>query len=300
MPPEIEREEPTGNIDGIDADALLAEVENGSSRNIPMEAPKADPVAAAATPAPTISDFEFEYNGKQIKVPYQDPKVKTWAAQGYDYSQKMAQFNQQKAEFEKSFSPYKLIDDFAKQNPDWWEHVEKSYQARKQSGATPNASANPDLQALTAQIKAELENELKPIKDNFEQTKLKEQQAKIQSEDQALENEIKSIREQYKDLDWDTKDQTGQSLEMKVVKHAIDNDIKNFRAAFRDYNHENLIKRAQESGKSLQTKELQKRTKLGIIGESSTPKKGINPAEGVKNKSYNDLLRESLEEAGIA
>jgi hypothetical protein len=69
-----------------------------------------------------------------------------------------------------------------------------------------------------------------------------------------------------------------------------------FRAAFRDYYNDHLLGKAKEEGKELVSKELQKRTKLGILGESPKPSKGLTVAAGVKNKSYNDLVQEALAE----
>lgn len=294
-------ENPTGDMDGIDADALLSQIEASGSGEIPMHAPEPKETQEAPTQnSPTAAELEFLYGDKAVKVPFTDPRVKQWASQGYDYAQKMAEFNRRNGEFEalqKSHAPYKAIDEYAKQNPDWWKHVESSFEARKLGGA-PAASANQDLEALKAQLKAELESEFKPIKEFHTNFVEKEQ-------DERLGQEIESIRKEYANLDWDTPDQQGQSLEQRVVKHAIEMGLDgskkgHFRAAFRDFNHEHLVKNAEDKGKEQINKELQKRTKLGLLGASPTPKKGIAQAEGVKNKSWNDLEREALEELGIA
>lgn len=293
-------ENPSGNMDGIDADALLAQIEGSGNGEIPMSAPAAQEPAAPPAAAPTAAELEFLYGDKPVKVPYTDPRVKQWAAQGYDYAQKMSEFNRRTQDFEtreKALSPYKSIDDYAKQNPDWWQHVESSYAARKQAGGA-GAAAGSDLETLKAQIRQELEAEIKPIKDFH--TSFKEQK-----EDEALGQEIESIRKKYADLDWKTPDQHGQSLEARVVKHALDMGLDgskpgHFRAAFNDFNHEHLVKLAADKAKEDQNKELQKRTKLGLLGTSPTPKSGIAQAEGVKNKTYNDLEREAKDEYGIA
>lgn len=293
----LENDEPTGNIEGIDADALLSEIEGGGNRDIPMSDP-AQSAEPEKTPAEVASELAFMHGEKEIKIPLSDPKLKQWAQQGYDYSQKMAGFNQERQkwelerqEFEKKVSPYKTIDEYARQNPEWWKYVEDNWNKREQT-------SNPD--ASTQNIPDWVKQKLETADQFISEVKKERSEQRVKDEDKALTEDIQGLRKQYENLDWDTPDHSGHSLEKRVLKHALDNGIKSFKTAFRDYYHEHLIKLHEERGKEQIGKELQKRSKLGIIGQSPTPKKGINPAEGVKNKSYEDLLREAKEEAGVA
>lgn len=298
-------DEPTGRIDGIDADQLLQDVESGGARGIPMhaDAPTADHNPTSANPSPaaptqqTLAEYEFEHGGKAIKVPFTDPRAKTWIQQGYDYSQKMAAFNQQKADLEGSYSPYKMIDEYAKQNPDWWKHVESAYQSKDAKPGQAHGGASPI--ELPSEVKQKLQ-ELDEIKPFISELKSEREQTRIKQEDDELAGQMKSIREKYADLDWKSVDEAGQSIEKRVLKHAVDNDIKNYKTAFNDYYQEHLVKLQVDRAKENATKELQKRTKLGIIGESPTPRKGPQSTEGVRNKSYENLLNEAKEELGIA
>lgn len=289
--------EPTGNTEGIDADALLREIEGGGSANRPMQA-QPEQTQQSQPAQQTPEEFEITWNGKQIKAPKE--KALQWASQGYDYSQKMAELTRQRAEwetkqkeFEQSYTPYKTIDEYAKQNPEWWSHVEQSYQQKLANAqAAAPGQTSPEIEGLKAKL-----TEIEKFKTDLE---AKEAAQKAEKEQQVLEGEIKSIRDTYKDLDWTSRDESGLDLEQRVLKHAIDNGIQSVRAAFRDYQHDHLLKLAAERAKESQTKDLQKRTKLGLLGQSQAPKKGLTPAEGVKTKSYEDLMREAKEEFGIA
>lgn len=295
--------EPTGNIDDIDADALLEQIESSSNQDIPMAAPQSDETVQETQPTQEsiqqqIQELAFKHQDKEIRVPFTDPRVSQWASQGYDYAQKIAQFNQerqsilqQKEQYEKEYSPYKTIDQFAKENPEWWEHIQQSYEARKQG--MPHGEE-------ATRVPKEILDKLSKHEQFISQIEQEKERARIEKEDSALNQEISSIREQYKDLDWNTPDESGLSLEKRVIKHAVDNKIANFRAAFRDYNHDNLLKLTESRAKETLTKENQKRTKLGIIGQSPTSQKSVKTAEGIKNKTYDDLMREALFEAGIA
>lgn len=294
----IEQNIPEQNEDEIDVDALLTSIEErGSGQDIPMTQPESEaPPAKAESPqVPAAStaaqEFEIAWNGKTIKAPVD--KVKQWASQGYDYNQKMQEYNQLKQELEgrgkKYDSEYKPIDEYIAQNPQWWEHVQQAYQNReKMSQDNPLAQ---EIQSLKSQLKEVVE---------FKNT-IAEEKAQVErvKEDEKLTTEIQSIREKFADLDWQGVDESGLSLEQRVLKHAIENDIKTFRAAFMDLNHETLLKKAEERGKEQVSKDIQKRNKLGLLGKSPAPTRHASNTESVKDKSYEQLMDEAIEEMGL-
>ena len=73
-------------------------------------------------------------------------------------------------------------------------------------------------------------------------------------------------------------------------------NAKGFKAAFRDYMHERLVKDAELKGKESAQQEIQRRNKLGLLGTTPTPLKTIQPAVNLKDKSYEELAREALQE----
>lgn len=273
--------------ESFDVDATMEAIE-APSTGIPMH----DPVETPAQKTPEQTEFEFQYNGKNIKAPVD--KFKQWASQGYDYSQKMADFNRRTQEFEtqsKSLSPFREVDEYARQNPEWWNHVRSAYESRAQQ------------QQQVGDIPQELTGVIDPLKskiDEIDQWRQSVEQERVayqrNQEDQALEGEIKSIRESYQDLDFDRVDEQGHTLEAKVLKHAVDNGIKNFKTAFRDYMADELVKRAEARGREAAVKERQENAKRGLLGRTQAPTKGITVAQNHRNKSYDDLVRESLAE----
>jgi hypothetical protein len=264
-------------------DSLLTQ--EAPSREIPMSAPR--PQAAAP------QNYKIKVNGKEIEAPLD--KVLKWAEMGYNYPQKAAELNQKEQAFlsrqkqieelENKFKPYKEVDEYASKNPDWWTQVQQSYQQK-----IAGAQTNPELQ----QLKEELQD-LKKFRDEYSSEK---QSLKTQEEDKKLSGEVESIRKSYPNIDFDSPDDEGKSLEMKVLQHAMDQGIQSFRVAFRDYYHDHLLGKAKEEGKELVSKTIQQRSKLGILGETSKPTKGLKSAENVKNKTYEQLAREALDELG--
>ncbi len=279
--------------DDIDVDALLAEVEapTGAAAETPPE-------PAAAPDWRQSFEWKFKSGDKEIVVDDAD-KARTWLSQGHNYAQKMGALNQERAAWQrqreeqdarvKAYEPFKELDDYAKQNPDWWKHVSESYQQRG-----------------VAQVPPELQAHLSPVLQRLEQTegvlqqwKSAEEQKQIEAEDAKLDQEVQSIREKHPNIDLSAVDpESGRSLEWRIYKHAADNGIKSFTTAFRDYLHDRLIDDAKASTLSQQAKDAQDKAKKGIIGTTRTPTKGLQVAS-TKGKSYDDLMREGMAELGL-
>jgi hypothetical protein len=296
---------------GMDVDALLASIDGDRQGEIPMTsseegtqietdtpAPAAEQKPAEQTQAPATQEIEFTWNGKQIKAPITDPRLKQWASQGYDYNQKMAEFNQRQAEIQKQAEwakqaedRYKAIDEYVQKNPQFWDHVTQTWtQAQSQNPlADPN---NPVTQKLQA-----TESKLSQIEQFIESQRQAQEAALQQQEDQRLNQEIKSIQEKYPDLDLTQVDESGKTLETRVLEFAIENGIKKFSTAFNAFNHDRLLKLAEEKGKEAAQRELQKKTKLGLLGTSPTPTRGFSQPKNIKEQSYESLYEEALQEA---
>lgn len=289
--------EQTASSDEIDVDSLMADIEAG--KEIGGEAaPEAPAPAAPAPTAAEIQEMEITWNGKPVKAPID--RIKQWAGQGYDYAQKMQDFKAQQAAFEKAqkeFEPlksrYAELDEYAKQNPQWLEHVNSAY--LEAIGKAQAKGDTPEVVALKQELQA-LKEELIPFKNELTTERT---QAKQKEEDEKLDSEIQSIREKYKDLDWATANSEGKTLETQVIEFAMQNGIKNFEHAFKLFNHDSLIALHASKAKEDTIKAKQAQTKAGLLGSTPAPTKQLERARSVKNKSYNDLTREALEELGL-
>jgi hypothetical protein len=284
----------------FDAQSMLDSVGGGGGTTSPAEDTSA-PVestpapAAAQTPAQVAAEIEFSWNGKQVKVPVSDPRVKQWASQGYDYSQRISDVQKRQTEIDQraqSLSEienrYKPIDDYVRENPQFWERVTSEWQ-REQSGGQaidPNNPLVKHIQNLESKL-----GTVEKITQSIEQERVALQQ---KAEDSALDTEIQSLREKHPELDFGTVDASGTSLEQRVIKHAMENKLGSFRAAFRDLLHDDLVKKAEERGKEVVSKNIQQRTKQGLLGTSPTPTRGVSDAQNIKHKSYESLADEAI------
>lgn len=272
-----------------------AEGEGAPTQETVIETPAQTAPAAAA---PQVSEIEFTANGRQIKVPYGDARLSQWASQGYNYSQQMAlfkkeqdRFSQERQQIEAIKSKYAPVDEYYAKNPDKWQKVLESFETEQNGGLDPSHPIAQELKVL----KETLSSQGKFI----ESVQGEREQQRVQQEDKTLDGEIKSIRDQYPNLDWDTPDpMSGKSLELQVLEYASKEGIRKFTTAFRDFNHDKLVKYHADQAKEQVIKNRQTAAKSGIIGQTQSPTKGIT-SQNIKQKSYDELEREALQELGI-
>lgn len=288
----------------IDADALEASATASTNQEIPMTSAETQPSKLESPKAPEVpTEFTLNVKGEQIKIPLTDPRVNQWLQQGRDYAQRMNEFNLRQKDIETKLkwaqeveSVYKPVDEWAKQNPEQWNTFQNQWQNfRTQNTQTPMDPNNPLMREL-AELKTQFQPVAKTVQDLMNE---KANQAR-QAEDVKLRGDIESVRKMYPSLDFNTLDNEGKSLESRVMEYAVENGISKFPTAFRDFYHDKLMQMAEERGKEAVSKDLQKRTKLGLLGQTPTPKKGLSEVQDVKSKSYEDIHREVLEELGIA
>lgn len=292
------------DISGIDVDALI----NGVPHEMPMddissEVPGQEisaPEQVAQAPIPNQPESvtpqdqqveKFVVNGKEIHATKE--QLIKWAQMGYDAPNKIGEYNKKFQEFEQKYKPYLDIDEYAKQNPQWWEQVQQGF-AQREAMAQKLDPNNPLAQELT-QLKSQL-NEFGQFKNKIIEERTL---AQYKQEDDALETEIKSIQEKFSDLDWKTANEQGHNLERQILTYATQRGIGNFQDAFRAYYFDKALSRAEERGKETVGKAIQKQVKAGIIGKSPTPNAQIKARTNFKDVSYEDLLSEAKQELGI-
>ena len=247
------------------------------------------PQAAAEQQA----EIEYEYTalGATRKEPIS--LILKRASQGYDYAQKMEQFKQQQAEIEAAkaradelHGKYAQIDDYARENPEWYDHWSQAYEQRQTYGQQPDQPAV-DLSPVKEEIDA-LRNEFSSVKEFITQ----QQQSQ---EDSKYWDEVKKVQKEFPDIDLNQSDETGKTLEYKILEHAKDNGIASFRVAFRDFYHDQLKSRMLEQAKQDLIKEDKERRKKGIVGVSNTPILNTDMPD-LRNMSENDILQAAIAE----
>jgi len=267
--------------DEAEADALLESISN----------PKEDTEKAQAESKPP-EEYSFNYEGKEIKAPMD--KLLKWASQGYGAPNRIGELNKQLGEWKQKEShlnelktKYADVDNYVRQNPQWFEAVNQQYQ---QALAKQNQSAQMENHPLM--------NEFAGLRKQVDELSNYKNEIIRTQEDQKYTHDFELLQKANPKVDFVTPDENGKTLEYKVLEYAQQNGINNFKTAFRDFYHEDLLKLKELEAREKVVTDRVGKTKLGILGISPTPTK--RHTESVKGKSYDDLMREAKEELGIS
>ncbi len=252
----------------------------------PAAAPAEAEVQQPEAPSWNGEEWAFETGGKRV-IPESRESVLKWANQGYNYSQRMGELNKsyaqkvaeadqraaKAAEIEKKYGRYATVDQYAEQNKEWWEHVQNQYALAQQQ------ANHPGLDPKIAQIIEPLTQKLSALEQAEENRRLEHEQRleqeRITKEDEVLDSDIESTWKSHPTIDRNAKDEHGQPLEQRILLHADKNGISSFRAAFRDYLHDQLVVQGQAQSRIQAVKGTQAQAKAGILGKSPAPVKEL-------------------------
>jgi hypothetical protein len=281
-----------GSQDGHDVDAIIAQAYGQQNPSADAFQQKEAPPQQA--PEPSYKEYEFNSRGQPIKIKENDPRFQQWLSQGHDYAQNMGAFkserqafDSERQEWEKKWSPYKEIDSFAQQNPDWWKHIDQSYQQKLSSPV--------DLPEPVKQYLEPILKDYSMMKEFVQDSQRKDLEKQRSDEDAQLDQMIKSIQGKYPDLDFSSRDESGLSLEQRILDFAGKNHIGNFDLAFKAHYYDQAIKQAESRGKESIMQEMQKRKKMGLLDEKPAPNpSSMRFGSDAKSKNWNDLRGEDI------
>lgn len=256
--------------------------------------------------APQTSEpelFTYTAAGKEIRED-RDTVLKR-ASMGYHYAQNMQQLKQEREAWQQSVQEkenalreaegrWSQYDQYSRENPEWANFVRNQWENRNSFNGQEGTQAN--MGDVPESIRQEMA-EVRQFRDEFKGFMTDQQR---QREDAALAGQIDTTIKEYSDIDFGySNPETGQTLEQQVLTHMATNGINDFRAAFRDYYHDQLISRAVTKAKEDTSRQLQERQQQGYIAESDTPLHGVRNPSNIKSKSYFDLVDEGIQELGI-
>lgn len=272
-------------------DASLDQIMNDAQGSTVDPAEIVENPAAAADPAdPMLAEYEYKASGQTVKESL--GQIIKRASQGYHYAQQMAEHNKNVEAFdarEKEWAPkfktYEAVDKWAQENPQQWEATQKSF---------ANQNISNELDPNVQQALAPLHEQMGTINKFIQDFNTNQQMQQSSADDAALTKDVDAIKEQYKDLDWATLNEQGKSLEAQVLEHAEQTGIPSFRAAFSDLYLPKLLSRERERGKDQAAKNIQRVTKMGILGTSPTPTQQTKVNHS--NLNYNELEQLALAE----
>jgi hypothetical protein len=279
--------------EAVDLDSIVAATETSTNNEIPMgeTAP-----AEAAPQAP--QEYAFQHNGQEIKAPID--KVLRWAQQGYSAPQRIGELSQKLKDYEGKFKNYEgwektyaPIDKWAKENPDKWQALFDGWQRAQFGGVSPDGNHTPPA-ALPKEVLDKLNQH-----DQFIQSQQQERaQERERRADHALDTEITSLRKQYSNIDFDAPDESGRTLEYRVLEHATRMGIPSFEAAFLHFNKAQLQQMYQGQGRERAA--MSPQTKDALLGKNLAAKgQGPQVSELIKGRNLDQIHELVLQEMGL-
>ncbi len=261
-------------------DEMFAATEEGATPPVEETTP------AAESKADAEQMFEYQALGQTRKEPLS--LILKRASQGYDYATKQDELKQQNASAESRLAEantlhekYAQIDEYARENPEWYDHWSQAYENRQtdpnQQGQQPQVDFSPVMEKITA-----LENDFKGVQEHVTQQKQS-------TEDSKYWDEMKAINKEFPDVDFSQSDESGKTLEYKILQHAQELGIGSFRVAFRDFYHDNLKTRMNEQAKQDIIAKDKENRKKGIVSTSNTPMLNTDMPD-LRNMSESEIL----------
>lgn len=245
------------------------------------------PEASGAPPEPKM--WEVPWNGRTIKAGEQD--LVKWASQGYDYSQKMSQLSQERQEIESRYKPFQEIDDFARKNPEWWSHVEQSWSQRDQIQQQNLVQKLPEefrpaIESLLKETQA-----MKAFQADWHREKMEAEQRDL---DAKLLNTVQGLQSKH-NIDFSSRDESGQTLEYRVLDFAKQHGIADFEVAFNAYYQPMWARHYEMQGREAAVREMQKQRESGLLAKAPAP--SSQPQRPARN--WNEAAQNALAELGL-
>jgi hypothetical protein len=237
----------------------------------------------------------LKHKGKEVLID-DEQKYDMYAHKGYDYEQKMHQFKVDRkleekkwAEKEAQFKELQQINEYAKENPAFEQLIQREW-AKVQAGGQIQVAPEDRVQVLEArlnQVLDKLENQGKDL----ETRRVAEMEA-------AQELAIESYKDQNSDFDWNSKDEQGATLEDRIMQQMVEKKVKDFEIMADFVLKKERLARKELEAKESVAKDIQKANKLGLGKVTKKSQLGVKKSEDLGNKSYDDLVAESLQELG--
>jgi len=215
--------------------------------------------------------LKYTASGKEVEESLSD--ILKRASQGYHYSQRMSELKTQEKDWQRQLSEsqamadkYREIDQYARDNPEWFDYWNNAYQNRSLPVGSPDQTGGFD----PAQITSLIDQKLAPFQETIQQQRERMENERISQEDAALESQVQATRQEFSDVDFSATDpNTGVSLENKVFQFMVDNGISDFNKAYKVMDYDNIMARRIEASKADLVKQEQMKRRNGIVSETS-------------------------------
>lgn len=247
-------------------------------------------------PSDFVADqFALKFRGKTI-VPKTKDELINYAQLGYNYDKRNKDLTERETALKDSETRYGQVaqlSDLFDKNPAFKDAVYKVYH-QFASGQTPQANGQqqtPEGQQFDIEgnpIVQQLRQKIEKMEQGYQTWEQKQAT-------ESVEKEVAGLKEAHKDEDWTAPDaETGETLEIEVLKHADKNGFKSLEAAYRDLRWDNMQTQIKAQAlKEAESAKLQQ-TKAGVVARGGTAQPGAQQRTIPRTATYDQLAKEAL------
>lgn len=248
----------------------------------PAQAPVAPVAQAAPQQAQPVWDgqqFTLKYRDQSV-VPKSREELISLAQKGFSYSQEMEQLNKQK----QSYQQYEQLDALLKSNPAMAQKfIEVINEQAAQAAQPPEETAQQQ-----SYVPPELLQRINYLEQHH-QTLIEKDQ------DDKLNREIDDLKSKYPDGGWEAI--PGQeSMETKLLRFALDNNMSNLDYAYRVLNWDNVKTNSKAEGLKAAKEQRQAQHQAGVVTTGQRAPVAPPTKQYTQGSSYNDLAKLMAEE----
>jgi hypothetical protein len=262
-------------------------------------APDATGQPQAPVPDNFIADqFALHFRGKTI-VPKTKDELLNFAQLGYNYDKRNKDLTEREDRIkaqETQYGQVAQISELFDKNPQFKDAVYKVYH-QFSSGQVPQE--NQQQPAESQQFDIEGNPVVRQLREKIEKMEQGYQTWEQKQATETVNKEISGLKDAHKDEDWTSPDaETGETLEIEVLKHADKNGFKTLEAAYRDLRWDNM--QTQIKAQALKEAEAAKlqQNKAGVVSKGGTAQPGAQQRTIPRTATYDQLSKYALESLG--
>jgi hypothetical protein len=289
-----------GATDGAVAEhgaAVEGDAGAGQAQDTGASAAASGGAGAAVVSGDFASDqFPLHFQGKTI-VPKTKEELVNWAQLGYNYNKRNVGLTEREKKIKEQEIQYGQIAQLSSlfdQNPAFKQAVYDVYHKFASSqGGQPADGTQPKGDA--GQLDIQNHPYVRQLQDKIDKIEKGYQTWEKKQASESVEKEISSLKSTHKDEDWTSPNaETGETLEIEVLKHADKNGFRSLEAAYRDLRWDNM--QTQVKAQALKDAEQQKLNdaKAGIVSKGGTAQASGQQKTIPRTATYDQIAQQAM------
>lgn len=237
--------------------------------------------------------YSLRFRGKTI-VPKSREELITWAQYGYNNTKRNQDLTEREnalKEKEAKYGQVAQLSDLFEQNPQFKQAVYDIYH-KFQSGQIPQANQQ---QQQDGQVDIEGHPVVRQLREKLEKMEQGYQTWEEKQATDSVEKEVAGLKDAHKDEDWTTPDaETGETLEIEVLKHADKNGFKTLEDAYRSLRWDEMQTRIKAQALKEAEAAKAQQNRAGVVARGGSAQQGTQQKTIPRSATYDQIAKEAL------